>query len=183
MSRCAFVRGGPFAFAQQKGHALRYVVLVAMVVLTASCGSLGGPVRPPVGDDYARLAKHVLDNTPEHTHFVKGIEFEWCLFIPPKDDPLPQLAEEVLKRLGKKYAVYLTEEDIPPSRKIYRGGQLAGFQGGFLFRYEIEALGPARIRIHYSDWEGLLAASRHSVTYEWNGKSWKATQKSTMAVS
>lgn len=162
---------------------MRYAVPIATLFLLASCASHRGPARPPAEDDYRRLAKHILDNTPDHTHFVQGIEFDWCIFIPPKDDPLPQLSEEVLKRLRKKYTVYLTEEDIPPNRKIYRNGQLAGFQSGFMFRYELEPLGPTRIRIQYSDWEGLLAASRHSVTYEWTGSSWKITKKGSMRVS
>ncbi len=157
---------------------------MTVVVLLVSCASDGGPpARPPSAADYAGLAKHVLDNTPEHTHFVTGTRFSWCLFISPTNDPLPPLTAEVVARLRKKYTVYLAEEEIPSERKMYRGGQLAGFQGGFMFRIEVEPLGPARVRIHYYDWEGMLAASGRNVTYEWTGRAWQVVDKGNMWIS
>ena len=162
---------------------MRYAITVAALLLLASCASDGGPVRPPDESDFDGVAKQVLDNTPEHTHWVKGTKFSWCMFISPKDNALPQLTEKVLARLRKKYTVYLTEDEIPAASKMFRNGEMVGFKNGFMFRMEIEPLGATRLRIHYSDWETQLAASTFSVTYEWTGRSWKSAGRDRMTVS
>ena len=162
---------------------MRYLVSLMAMLLLVSCAGNGRPAEPPTGADYVELAKHVLDNTPEHTHFAEGAKFSWCLFIAPRDDQLPQLTQEVLKRLRKRYTVYLAEDEVPLEQRMYRDRRLVGFRNGFMFRFDVEPLGPGRIRIHYAAWEGELAASGRNVTYEWTGKSWRPVGESKRWIS
>jgi hypothetical protein len=133
--------------------------------------------------DCSLLADEVLKNTPEYTHFAPGTVFSWCLFRSPKEDPLPELTQAVLARLRKKYVVYLSDAEIPAEEKLFHDGRLGGYRNGFSFEVHLERLGPRLVKIHYADWEGLLAASRHHQVYKWTGRAWKVVEKSAMVVS
>jgi hypothetical protein len=133
--------------------------------------------------DWSMLADEVLRNTPEHTHFVRGTTFSWCMFRSPKDDPLPEVTQAVLAKLRGKYVVYLSDSEIPDALRRFDAGRLVGYSNGFSFAIHIERLGPRVVKIHYSDWEGNLAASAHYKVYRWTGRSWRVVKKSAMLVS
>jgi len=133
--------------------------------------------------DYSLLAEQVLKNTPEYTHFEPGTTFSWCLFEPPEQDNLPQLTKAVITNLSEKYKLYLSKTEIPDILKTVRNGELTAYKNGFSFRIRVEILSQHKIKIHYSDWVGNLAASLHFKVYKWTGKSWKIIEKSRMLVS
>ena len=133
--------------------------------------------------DWSVLADKVLENTPEHTHFAPGTAFSWCLFRSPPDDPLPELTRAVLAKLRSKYVVYLSDSEIPDAARLFDAGRLVGYRNGFSFAIHVDRLGPRVVKIRYSDWEGVLAASRHYQVYRWTGRSWRVVEKSAMLVS
>jgi hypothetical protein len=156
---------------------MKRLLIVILFFITNGCSS---SLEKP---NYSLLAEQVLNNTPEYTHFEPGTKFSWCLFEPPEKDNLPQLTKAVITNLSRKYKLYLSRTEIPNTSKILINGKLYGYKKGFWFWIHVEILSQQKIKIHYSDWVGDLASSRHFKVYKWNGKSWEIIEISGMTVS
>lgn len=147
------------------------------------CATFGG------GDDLTeaqaeRLADKILENTPEHTHFVEGTTFSWVLLAPEVQSNPSPLQDVVLQKLRKKYTVYLDLSGVPEDLQFKdENGQVRGYKGGFAFCYQVERKSWRSVRVNYSDYEGELAASVHWKQYKWKRKDWKIVAKSGMLVS
>lgn len=151
--------------------------LLTPVLLLMACETLN--TEPA----YLLLADEVLINTPEHTHYAPGSTFSWCLYERIEDDQLPSVTEAIISKLGERYTVYLTHEEIPKDRQIFYEGQFVGYDDGFSYQVRLELLSPTRVKVYYKDFENGLAASRHYKVYTWKGTSWKITKRSRMTVS
>ena len=146
-------------------------------------------VQPTSGDfltgaQVDHLAERILENTPEHVHFVDGTVFSWVfLDVAPQTD-LAALQEVVLNKLRERYTVYVYESEIPRHRLIKTDdGRLRGYKEGFQFSYRIEREAEGTIKVHYSDYEGELAASGHWERYRWTGNDWELVEESAMIVA
>ncbi len=117
------------------------------------------------------LADEILKNTPEYIHFKKT--FLWVLISSEAKDNMPELFEEVIRKLKVKYKVYLNESDIPEHLKIRSSqGMLLGYKDGFKFVYKISSEKNNILIICYNDWEGNAAGSYHCEKYQWDLTNW-----------
>lgn len=166
-------------------------IFVCIVMICISCGTR--PAREnkpaiPTADvawsnaQIQALALRVLENTPEHLHWVPDTKFAWVLFDPTRVEAPEALRAEVLRQFKAKYIVYQSEAEIPDNYIEMRNGQLAGYAKGFSFNFKLH-FEDKLVHIDYSDWEGVLAASGHTVTYRWNGKEWAIVKTGPMTVS
>ena len=128
------------------------------------------------------LADRILENTPEHTHWVKGTRSDWVLFDPAEIVAPQELQDEVLRRFKKKYKIYESFEQIPDELKRMVNGQLAGYNSGFEFTYKVRIENEKAI-VAYFDWEGMRAARWQTITYEWNESDWIIIEKGPGAIS
>lgn len=128
------------------------------------------------------LAVRVLENTPEHLHWAPGTKFAWVLFDPTQSEAPEAVRTEVLRQLKQKYTVYQSENEIPDNYRKTRNEQLVGYADGFSFTFKMK-FEEELLHVDYSDWEGNLAASWHTVTYRWNGKEWAVVKTGPMTVS
>lgn len=129
------------------------------------------------------LAREILKNTPEYIHYDKGARFRWVV-IGTTHDTGSELHGEVIKQLRQKYTVYLSNDEVPERlKRRSRDGRLVGYKEGLRFSFRTEFREPRIVTIHYSDWEGSLAASWHWKRYEWTGTSWRVVEKSPITVS
>jgi hypothetical protein len=166
-------------------HRQTIIGLVALII--AGCGQpSAAPTadQEPVSLQTRLLAEEILKNTPEHIHFAPFTRFQWVLLSPKTQDNPPDLQEEVVRQLARKYTVYMKQEDLPEDL-MTRGedGTLIGYKGGFSFRYNVQFENETTVKIRYSDWEGNLAASFHWKRYEWTGHHWRVIEKSGILVS
>jgi hypothetical protein len=164
----------------------RLVGLFALVaVLAAGCihGNSGKPVTlSPL--QARRLAEAIVKNTPEYIHFEAGTKFDWVLTDWDSASTPPEVEKAVLRLLAKKYKkVYRHEAELPPEALVMHEGQLAGYQGGFSFGFEIEREGLGIVKVRYHDYEGNLAASGHWKRYLWNGLFWIPIGRSQLIVA
>ena len=169
----------------------KLAIFVCIVVFGIGCGTPlaheHGPAIPTVnvtlsGAQIEALAVRILENTPEHLHWAPGTTFAWVLFAPTHIEAPEAVRTEVLRQLKLKYTVYHSKEEVPDDHKEMRNGQLAGYTEGFSFNFKLH-LEDKLVHIDYSDWEGVLAASWHTVTYRWNGKEWAIVKTGPMTVS
>lgn len=166
-------------------------ILVCIVVLSIGCGTRPAREHKPVistadtalsSAQIQALAVRILENTPEHLHWAPGTTFDWVLIDPTHIEAPEVVRSEVLRRLKQKYTVYQSDKDIPDNDKETINGQLAGYTKGFSFNFKLR-FEDELVHIDYSDWEGVLAASWHTVTYRWNGKEWAVVRTGPMTVS
>jgi len=130
------------------------------------------------------LAARILENTPEFIHFDQGTVFQW-VFLDPDTKAQPELREEVVQRLGRKYTVYLDEKDIPDAlvEKTADGAGCVAYRAGFFFSFKVEPQDDGTVKVQYRDWEGVRAATSHWTTYKWTGSEWTAIEEGPMTIS
>jgi len=162
------------------------VLTISALFLLTSCpgGSIPSDLNRLSPTQVRLLADRILENTPEHIHFAEGTVFSWVvLFEEVRANP-QTLQDEVMKLLEAKYAVY-TDKNLLPDELLMKGegGQLHGYRGGFSFSYSVQRDGPRHVKVHYSDYEGNLAASGHWKRYKWNGRDWRVMEVSALTVS
>lgn len=120
------------------------------------------------------LKLQIVKNTPEFTHFEPGAKFGWVFFKVDSLSLQKELYDAVKKELKKKYLVYLSKEDIPPKNiQKNEDDYISGYNDGFRFSFNIEFLNKNKVRVHYEDYEGSLAASGFWIIYKWNKEKWK----------
>jgi len=135
-------------------------------------------------EQISALAERIVENTPEHIHWAKGTVFSWVLLSPETDSAPPALRDEVLARLKQKYTVYLRKEQLPDDVMMKDGtGKLIGYHRGFSFSFQVELEIERTVKVHYADWEGNVAGSRHWTRYKWAGSNWKVAEQGPLWVS
>jgi hypothetical protein len=163
----------------------RFICIALVSASLGNCVHLRPSERQTLTREQTRaLAQRIIDNTPEHVHWAKGTVFSWVLLSPEINSNPPELRDEVITRLKQKYTVYLRKEELPDEvlMKDSTGG-LAGYRCGFSFSFQIELESDRTVKVHYADWEGNVAGSRHWTRYEWAGFGWKVVGKSRMEIS
>ncbi len=154
----------------------------AGLLLSSGCPQEGEPEEAQARIE--ALADEIVRHTPEHVHYAEGTAFSWVFVELQEPQPIPGLSEAVLKRLRERYTVYRSEEEIPEDRLSRAPDRtLLGYQDGFRFKFEVEVLGPDRVKVRYEDWEGNMAGSGQTITYEWNGSAWEIVEKGPLFVS
>jgi hypothetical protein len=163
-----------------------FIIVIIVCLVIVSCSSV-----PIVKDSHHLsklqihgLAERILENTPEYIHFAPGAKFSWVLFSPVTTSNAPELQNEVISLLKKKYTVYFNRSDIP-NEFLYKGndGKLRGYKSGFSFAFTTEFEKTGIVKINYWDWEGNMAASSHWTRYKRTGKQWDVIGKSRLIVS
>jgi hypothetical protein len=130
------------------------------------------------------LKLQIVKNTPEYTHFEPGAKFDWVFLQVDSLSVQKELYDTIVQEFKKRYTVYLAKENIPIEHiNKSENGYLMGYNNGFRFSYRCEFLNRNKLRIHYDDYEGCLAASGFWIIYKWNGKKWKIVKKGPMWVS
>lgn len=130
------------------------------------------------------LASRILENTPEHIHFAEGTTFSWVVLSPTIKENPRALQDEVIRQLKEKYTVYSRKEEIPDRLVVKDNkGHPVGYRDGFSFSFKVEFEKEGTIKVYYTDWEGILAASSHWKRYEWTGNNWNAAEQSPLEVS
>ncbi len=110
--------------------------------------------------------------------------FSWVLLVPEVQTNSQALQDEVMRLLKEKYKVYLDKNRLPDVVLIKdENGQLMGYRHGFFFSYIMTPESKGHVKIHYTDYEGNLAASAHWKRYRWTGRNWETVEKSLMVVS
>lgn len=110
----------------------------------------------------------------------------WVLLEVKPDDAPPELVAAVKRLLEAKYTLFASHEELKPHQvDIQQSGDYEGrsYRGGFLFSFRVEVRSPTLVVVHFSDYEGPLAASSHSVSYRWVGDRWKKVAESALLVS
>ena len=164
-------------------HVVRLLGVVA--VLAAGCvhGDSGKPVTLSPLQAH-QLAAVIVKNTPEHIHFAPGTKFDWVLTDWDSASTPPEVEKAVSRLLAKKYKkVYRHESELPPEAFVMHEGKLAGYKGGFSFGFRIERETWGIVKVHYSDYEGNMAASGHWKRYVWNGLFWIPIGRSRLIVA
>jgi len=162
-------------------------VLIVGLVFIAMC-SVGLTEEPNASalttNQIHRLALKILENTPEHTHWGKGAHFDWVLITwDPNANPTP-IQDAVFNLLRKKYIVYHTVGAVPDKFRVKdSNGDLNHYDGGFDFSFAVTIEDKNTVKVLYSDWEGILASSRHWKRYKWTDSDWVVIEKSVMMVS
>ncbi len=172
----------------ERSHSLPILgLVVSSLFLLVSCSpprqSADGPHA--LSETQIRLlAEEILKNTPEHTHFSEGTVFSWVVLAPEVQTNPQALQDEVMRLLKEKYKVYLDKNRLPDDVLVKdENGQLIGYRHGFSFSYFMTPESKGHVKIHYSDYEGRLAASAHWKRYGWTGRNWETVEKSLMVVS
>jgi hypothetical protein len=126
-------------------------------------------------EQLSSLAREVLAQTPEHTHFAKETKFEWVCFRPAREgDLFPRFTELVRHELRDKYAVYSTETEIPASF-VGHDAVATSYRSGFLFSVALRKIQSDRVEIEYQDYEASLAAGHRIIEYFWSDGRWQQT--------
>ena len=160
-----------------------------LIVVFAALSALGGYAAAADTPALSKtqidtLASEIMEHTPEHVHFAEGTTFSWVLFEQVDSDADTALTTAVIDRLKKKYTVYRSEQEIPPTEIIRsESGKLLGYRDGFSFRFSVKFLGDHRVEVRYSDWEGNLAASSQTISYQWTGSQWETVSRGSLLVS
>ncbi|MBI2421635.1 MAG: hypothetical protein HYV27_02315 [Candidatus Hydrogenedentes bacterium] len=167
---------------------LGQIMLAALAMSCCfSCATVSGPYGAPArmsSAQVAQLADRILENTPEHVHWVEGTTFDWVLLGDGVVSNPVGLNEAVLARMEQRYTVYRSAAEIPEGLvEREADGQISAFKGGFRFDYGVTFLGRGRVKVAYADWEAFLAASSHWKVYRWNGAEWEIVDHSTLTVS
>jgi hypothetical protein len=163
-----------------------FTVMIIVSLVLVSCSSV--PVvrnsLPPSKTKMQLLAERIIENTPEYVHFALGAKFSWVLISPATKSNAPELQNEVITLLKKKYTVYFNADDIP-KEYLYHGGkgELIGYRDGFSFGFSAELEKEGIIKVRYWDYEGNEGASDHWTRYKWTGKRWDIIEKSPLTVS
>ena len=162
------------------------IILVALIALV-SCTHLSQkePDTRQLTDVQVRLlATRILENTPEYIHFDKGTSFSWVVLSPEVNTNPKSLRDEVIRQLQQRYTVYFRDQELPDNLLIKdENERLFEYRGGFWFSFRVEFERQGTVKVHYADWEAMLAASSHWERYKWTGTKWKAIEIGPVSVS
>ena len=130
------------------------------------------------------LTIQIINNTPEHTHFEPGAKFKWVIISADSLSIQKELFNSVINEFKKHYSVYLSKDNIPKEYISKNDqGETIDYIDGFRFSYSLEFFSKNKIRIHYNDWEGELAASNYWILYKWTRNKWQTIKKGPMCIS